>query len=134
MPKKGVLTQNEPAQKMWDDVNFGFQMAKEIARLDIGQTVVVKDKAVVAVESLEGTDAAIRRAGSIVPRGCVVVKVSKPKQDKRFDIPVVGLRTIKNLVRIKASCLAFESGRTLLIDREECIKQAMRHHIVIAAV
>lgn len=134
LPQKGVLTLKEPPQRVWDDVNFGFQMAKEIARLDIGQTVVVKNKSVVAVEAFEGTDATIRRAGYIVPQGCVVVKVSKPKQDKRFDIPVVGLNTIKNLIKIRAKCLAFEAGRTLLIDQEKCIKLAERNDIIIAAV
>jgi len=134
LPLKGILTLEDPDQEIRDDIQFGFQMAKEIARLDIGQTVVVKNKAVVAVEAFEGTDATIRRAGFIAPRGCVVVKVSKPKQDKRFDIPVLGLRTIQNLIRIKARCLAFEAGRTLLIDKEKCIDQAKRHHIIIAAV
>ncbi|MFC1753020.1 LpxI family protein [Thermoproteota archaeon] len=134
LPKKGVLTGDEPSQELWDDINFGFQIAKEIGRLDIGQTVVVKDKAIVAVESMEGTDATIRRAGLIVSWGCVVVKVSKPKQDKRFDIPVVGLQTVKNLIKIKARCLALESGRTLVIDKEECIRQAKRHGIIITAV
>ncbi len=134
LPKKGVLTATEPDEKIWDEINFGFEIAKEIGRLDIGQTVVVKNKAVVAVESMEGTDATIRRAGIIANSGCVVVKVSKPKQDMRFDIPVAGLRTIKNLVRIKAKCLAFESEKTLLIDREKCIKEANRHKIIIVAV
>lgn len=134
LPLKGILTPSEPEQEVRDDIHFGFQIAKEIARLDIGQTVVVKNKAVVAVEAFEGTDATIARAGYIAPSGCVVVKVSKPKQDKRFDIPVLGLQTIKNLIRIKARCLAFEAGRTLLIDKEKCIEQAKRHHIIIAAV
>ncbi|MDD5618341.1 MAG: UDP-2,3-diacylglucosamine diphosphatase LpxI [Candidatus Omnitrophica bacterium] len=134
LPKKGVLTREEPDKEIWDDINFGFQMAKEIGRLDIGQTVVVKNKTVVAVEALEGTDATILRAGSIASRGCVAVKVSKPNQDMRFDIPVVGLRTVENLARIKARCLAFESEKTLLIDKEKCIKKAERHHLIIAAV
>lgn len=134
LPQKGILTAQEPDQEVRDDINFGFQMAKEIARLDIGQTVVVKNKTVVAVEAFEGTDATIRHAGYIASRGCVVVKVSKPKQDKRFDIPVVGLKTIKNLIRIKARCLAFEAGRTLLIDKEKCVRFANQSHIIIVAV
>lgn len=134
LPKKGVLTPVEPTQEIWDDINFGLQIAKEIARLDIGQTVVVKSKAIVAVEAMEGTDAIIIRAGRIVPRDCVVLKVSKPRQDKRFDIPVAGLRTIKNLIKIKARCLAFEAGRTLLIDKQDCLKQAIKHNIIIVAV
>jgi DUF1009 family protein len=134
LPKKGVLTSEEPTKETWDEINFGFQIAKEMGRLDIGQTVVVKHKAVVAVESMEGTDATIRRAGDIANGNCVVVKVSKPKQDKRFDIPVAGLCTIKNLVKIKAKCLAFEAGKTLLIDKEKCIELANKHKIIIAAV
>ncbi|MDD5292287.1 MAG: UDP-2,3-diacylglucosamine diphosphatase LpxI [Candidatus Omnitrophica bacterium] len=134
LPEKGVLTPQEPTEEIWDSINFGFQMAKEIARLDIGQIVVVKNKTVVAVESMEGTDATILRAGSIANRGCIAVKVSKPNQDMRFDIPVVGLRTIKNLIRIKASCLAFEAGKTLFIDREKCIKKARRNNLIVVAV
>lgn len=134
LPKKGVLTPDQPSQETWDEINFGFQIAKEMGRLDIGQTVVVKNKAIIAVEAMEGTDATIRRAGAIANGGCVVIKVSKPKQDKRFDIPVAGPRTIKNLIRIKAKCFAFEAGKTLLIDREQCIKQAKKHKIIIAAV
>ena len=134
LPKKGALTQESPNEEIWADVNFGFQMAKEIARLDIGQVVAVKNKAVVAVESMEGTDATILRAGRIASRGCVVVKVSKPKQDMRFDIPVVGLRTIANLVKIKARCLAFEAQKTLFIDREKCIEKAKRNNLIVVAV
>ncbi|MFC1709455.1 LpxI family protein [Candidatus Omnitrophota bacterium] len=134
LPKKGILTCGEPSSEIWEEINFGFQIAKEMGRLDIGQTVVVKSKAIVAVESMEGTDATIRRAGNIANSGCVVIKVSKPKQDMRFDIPVAGPRTIKNLIRIRAKCLAFESGKTLLIDRERCVKEANRHKIAIVAV
>jgi DUF1009 family protein len=134
LPKKGILTLAEPSGEVWDDINFGFQMAKEIARLDIGQTVVVKNKAIVAVESMEGTDVTIRRAGTIANRGCTVIKVSKPKQDMRFDIPVVGFRTIKNLLRIKARCLAIEAEKTLVIDREKCIKEANRNNLIMAAI
>jgi DUF1009 family protein len=131
---RGVLTVDEPSREIWDDINFGFQMAKEIGRLDIGQTVVVKNKTVVSVEAIEGTDATILRAGRIASRGCVVVKVSKPNQDMRFDIPVVGLRTIKNLVKIKARCLAFEAGKTLFIDKEKSIAKAKRNHLIVVAV
>ena len=134
LPVRGVLTVDEPSREIWDDINFGFQMAKEIGRLDIGQTVVVKNKTVVSVEAIEGTDATILRAGRIASRGCVVVKVSKPNQDMRFDIPVVGLRTIKNLVKIKARCLAFEAGKTLFIDKEKSIAKAKRNHLIVVAV
>jgi len=134
LPKKSVLTKGQIDQNLWEDINFGFKLAKEIARLDIGQTVVVKKKAVVAVESIEGTDATIKRAGYIAKDGCVMVKVSKPHQDMRFDIPVVGLRTVKNLIKIKAKCLAIEADKTLIIDIEKCIKLANRHNLIIAAI
>jgi len=102
--------------------------------LDIGQTVAVKEKAVVAVEALEGTDNLIRRAGRMVRPGIVVVKVSKPKQDIRFDIPVVGLGTVKNLIRAKASCLAIEAKKTLFIDKEAAVKLADKYGICIVAM
>jgi DUF1009 family protein len=134
LPKKGVLTTHEPGFSVWEDVYFGFDLAKEIAYLDIGQTVAVKDKAVIAVEALEGTDSLIRRAGKIARGGITVVKVSKPSQDKRFDIPVVGLNTIKNLIKVKAECLAIEASKTLFIDKEPSIKLAEAAGISIVAV
>ncbi len=133
LPKKGVLTRNEPDFSGWDDVYFGLDLAKEIARLDIGQTVAVKDKAIVAVEALEGTDRLIRRAGAIV-RGVAIVKVSKPKQDMRFDIPVIGLNTVKNLIRAKGACLAFEAGKTLFIDKKESLQLANKKGVSIVAI
>lgn len=133
LPKKGVLTRNEPDFAGWDDVYFGLDLAKEIARLDIGQTVAIKDKAIVAVEALEGTDRLIRRAGAIV-RGVAIVKVSKPKQDMRFDIPVVGLNTVKNLIRAKGVCLAFEAGKTLFIDKKESLQLANKKGVSIVAI
>ncbi len=134
LPKKGALTRREPEFRVWEDIYFGFELAKEIAFLDIGQTVAVKDKAIVAVEALEGTDNLIRRAGNIARGGFTVVKVSKPKQDMRFDIPVVGLNTIKNLARQKAICLAVEAARTIFIDREISVELADRKGISIVAV
>lgn len=134
LPKKGTLTKRKPSFNEWEDVYFGLDLAKEIAYLDIGQTVAVKDKAIVAVEALEGTDNLIRRAGKIAQEGITVVKVSKPKQDMRFDIPVVGLTTIKNLIRARAGCLAIESQKTLFIDKEQSIKLADKKEICIVAV
>ena len=133
LPKKGTLTRLEPPFSAWEDIYFGFDLARAIAYLDIGQTVAVKSKAVVAVEALEGTDNLIRRAGRIT-RGVTLIKVSKPKQDKRFDIPVVGLSTVKNLVKAKASCLAIEAEKTLFIDIEESIKLADKYKLAIVAV
>ena len=134
MPQKGILTRREPAFTEWEDVYFGLELAKAIGYLDIGQTVAVKDKAVLAVEALEGTDNLIRRAGRFPVRGVVVVKVSKPKQDMRFDIPVVGLNTVKNLIRIKARCLAIEAGKTLFIDRPRSIELADKKGLSIVAL
>ncbi|MBI4972516.1 MAG: UDP-2,3-diacylglucosamine diphosphatase LpxI [Candidatus Omnitrophica bacterium] len=134
LPAKGVLTDRQPSPAEWEDVHFGLSLAKEIADLDIGQTVAVKDKAIVAVEALEGTDNLIRRSARICRSGFTVVKVSKPKQDIRFDIPVVGLNTIKNLIRSKASCLAIEAGHTLFIDKAKSIALADRRGISIIAV
>ena len=134
LPQKGVLTKGEVSLIDWQDVDFGFQIAKGIAALDIGQTVAVKDKAIVAVEALEGTDHLIRRAGKVTKGGFTLVKVSKPNQDMRFDIPVVGLNTVKNLAKAKARCLAIEAEKTIFIDRQESIALANRRHLAIVAV
>lgn len=134
LPKKGVLTNSNPSAAAWEDIYFGLQLAKQIAFLDIGQTVAVKNKAIVAVEALEGTDNLIRRAGRIARGGIVIVKVSKPKQDMRFDIPVVGLNTVKHLAKAGAACLAIEAGKTLFIDKEEALKLADKRGISIVAV
>jgi len=134
LPKKGALTLKEPDFSGWEDVYFGLELAKAIGLLDIGQTVAVKEKAIVAVEALEGTDNLIRRAGKIGKAGITVVKVSKPKQDMRFDIPVVGLNTVKNLIKVKASCLAFEAGKTLFLDRKESLALADKSGLAIVAV
>jgi len=134
LPAKGILTGREPDSREWEDVNFGLGLAKAVAALDIGQSVAVKHKAIVAVEALEGTDNLIRRAGRIARGGITVVKVSKPKQDMRFDIPVIGLNTVKNLIRAKAACMAIEAAKTLFIDKEESIKLADKKGISIVAV
>ncbi len=134
LPDKGTLTEREPTFKEWEDIYFGFDLAKEIGLLDIGQTVAVKHKSVVAVEALEGTDNLIRRAGWISRGGFTMVKVSKPKQDMRFDVPVVGLNTIRSLRAAKASCLAIEAKKTLFIDREASVKLAQKAGIAIVAV
>lgn len=134
LPVKGILTERKPTFLEWDDIYFGLDLAKAVAYLDIGQTVAVKSKAIVAVEALEGTDNLIRRAGRITNGRAVIVKVSKPKQDKRFDIPVVGLNTIKNIIKSKASCLAIEAEKTLFIDKDESIALANRKRVSIVAV
>jgi DUF1009 family protein len=134
LPQKGTLTRRQPDPLDWEDIHFGFDLAKEIARLDIGQTVAVKSKAVVAVEALEGTDNLIRRAGKISRGSFLLVKVSKPRQDMRFDIPVVGLNTIKNLVKTGAKGLAIEAEKTLFIDLKESVNLADRKGLTIVAL
>lgn len=134
IPRKGTLTRRAPDFREWEDIYFGFDTAKAIAYLDIGQTVAVKDKTVIAIEAFEGTDRLIRRAGRVARGGITVVKVSKPKQDMRFDIPVIGLNTIKNLVRAGARCLAVEAGKTLFLDQQSSVKLADRKGISIVAL
>jgi len=133
LPQKGTLTRREPSALEWEDIRFGLDLAKEIAALDIGQTVAVKDKAIVAVEALEGTDNLIRRAGRISRGGMTVAKVSKPNQDLRFDIPVVGLNTIKIMAKAKARCMAIEAGKTLFLDKDKSIALADKKGIAIVA-
>ncbi|MFH1359998.1 MAG: UDP-2,3-diacylglucosamine diphosphatase LpxI [Candidatus Omnitrophota bacterium] len=131
---QGTLTRRGPTEKELEDISFGQEIAKAMGSLDVGQTVVVKEKAILAIEAMEGTDQAILRGGRIAKTGVVVIKVSKPKQDHRFDVPVVGPKTIKNMIRIKAACLAIEAGKTLIIDEDQCIKLANRAKICIVAV
>ncbi len=134
MPRKGVLTRNQPSFSYWEDIYLGLDIAKEIAYLDIGQTVAIKDKAIVAIEALEGTDNLIKRAGRITRRGAIIVKVSKPRQDMRFDVPVVGPNTIKNLARVNAAGLAIEAGKTLFIDQKPALKLADKKGLFVVAV
>ena len=116
---EGVLAGRPLSARQWADVEFGWTLAKEIGRLDVGQTVVVKNRAPLAVEAIEGTDACIRRAGTVCPAGgMVVVKVAKPRQDLRFDMPTIGIGTLESLAAAGAAVLAIEAGRTILVDRE----------------
>ncbi len=131
---KGTLTRHAPTEEQLADIAFGTHIAKQIGGLDIGQTVVVQDRAIVAIEALEGTDRCILRGGTIAREGAVVVKTSKPRQDSRFDIPVIGPRTIRNMTKVKALCLAIEAGRTLIIDRETTVRLADEAGIAIVAV
>jgi DUF1009 family protein len=131
---EGVLTKRQPRQQEWDDIRLGFRMAKEIGRLGIGQTVIVKNQVVLAVEAVEGTDAAIQRAGTLAQSGCVVVKVSKPQQDLRFDVPAVGVDTIHCLHDIDAVVLAVEAGKTILLEKENLLRQADLYGICVAGV
>ena len=130
---KGTLTRRGPTISELEDITFGRTIAKAMGGLDVGQTVVIKEKAIVAIEAMEGTDRCIRRGGEIAREGAVIVKMSKPGQDLRFDIPVVGARTIQNMIRCHAKCLAIEAEKTLLIDRAACIKLANKAGICIVA-
>lgn len=130
----GVFGKIKPTEAQMYDVNYGFHMAKEIGKLDIGQSVIVKDKMIMAVEAIEGTDKCIERGAKIAKRGACVVKVSKPTQDKRFDIPAVGLKTLKVMQKYKASLLAVEANETIIVNQDEVIKYADKHNIVIMAV
>jgi UDP-2,3-diacylglucosamine hydrolase len=121
---EGVLTRLSPSKEEWRDITFGWKIAKQIGRLDIGQTVVVKDKAVMAVEAIEGTDEAIRRGGKLAGDGAVVVKVSKPQQDMRFDVPVTGLDTLRAMTSVRARVLAVEAEHSILLDREKMVAEA----------
>lgn len=131
---EGVLTRDRPSKEEWKDIEFGWRIAKEIGRLDIGQTVVVKDRAVMAVEAIEGTDAAILRGGKWAGDGAVVVKVSKPQQDMRLDVPAIGLTTISSMIRIAARVLAVEAQRSIIVERESLIREAEEAGIAVVGV
>jgi DUF1009 family protein len=130
----GVLGAVVPTRDQMQDVAFGWPLAKAVGRLDIGQTVVVKGRSVLAVEAIEGTDAAVRRGGALGRGGVVVLKVFKPGQDPRFDAPTVGLDTIATLADVGATLLAIEARRTLLLDREAMIARADASGIALVGV
>jgi hypothetical protein len=133
MATPGVLTKRQPTQEELADMEWGFSMAKEIGALDIGQTVVVKNRAVMAVEAIEGTDACILRGGQMGRGGVTVAKVAKPKQDLRFDVPSVGVGTIKAMIGGGATALVIEAGKTLLADKKNTIALADENNITIVA-
>lgn len=124
MAKKGVLTKKIPTKNEFKDIEFGWEIAQEMGRLDIGQCVVVKDQAILAIEAIEGTDEAIKRGGILGGKGSVAVKVSKPNQDMRFDVPAIGLETVKSLMEAGTSVLAIEAEKTIIFDQEGMLKLA----------
>lgn len=134
MIPSGVLGKLKPTDAQMEDVNYGFYLAKEMGKIDVGQSVVVKDKMVMAVEAIEGTDMCIKRGSKLAKKDAVVVKVSKPSQDKRFDIPAIGLRTLKTMKHYKANLIAVEANETIIVDQEKVIKFADDNNIVIMAV
>lgn len=144
LAQEGVLTRRAPNDTERSDVEYGLQVARAVSGLDIGQTVVIAAQACVAVEAMEGTDAAIERAGALMrslpgdvstlERSLTVVKVAKPNQDMRFDVPVIGTPTVETMLRAGATCLAVEAGRTLLFDRDSLLALADEKNIAILAV
>ena len=134
VPEAGVLTRRAPDSREAGDVAYGREIARRIAGLDLGQTVIISDRACVAVEAMEGTDEAIQRAARLASgRPLAVVKVAKPKQDMRFDVPVVGLRTVEVMRASNATVLAVDAGRTLIFDREKFIESANNAGIAVEA-
>jgi DUF1009 family protein len=131
---EGKLTRRGPTRREWQDIEFGWETAKAVGRLDIGQCVVVKDRVVVAVEAVEGTDEAIRRGSALARGGAVVVKRFKPQQDRRFDLPAVGPGTVQVMAESGASALAIEAGKALFLDRAAAIASADKAGIAIVGV
>ncbi|MDH3349038.1 MAG: UDP-2,3-diacylglucosamine diphosphatase LpxI [Desulfobulbaceae bacterium] len=131
---KGVLTKKKPTAAQMEDIRFGWHIAKEIGRLDIGQSVVVRDRSVLAVEAIDGTDATIRRGGKLANNNAIVVKVKKPTQDFRFDLPATGAQTIEIMQSVKGSVLAVEAGHALIFDQQALITAADRAGIVVVGL
>ncbi|MGB3224227.1 MAG: UDP-2,3-diacylglucosamine diphosphatase LpxI [Desulforhopalus sp.] len=130
----GVITKKKPNKKQRQDIEFGWQNARAIGQLDIGQCVVIRNCTVLAVEAIEGTDATILRGGTLAKEDAVVVKVKKPGQDFRFDLPATGLTTIRSLQKVKGAVLAVEAGQSLLFDRELMVEEANKAGIVVVGV
>ena len=128
---QGLLSRKKPSTAQMEDIRFGWSIARAVGRLDIGQCVVVRDRSVLAVEAIEGTDAAIRRGGELAGSGAVVVKLKKPDQDFRFDLPATGEKTIATLAAVKGAVLAVEAGQSLLFDRAAMVRAADRAGIVV---
>ncbi|MCA1558098.1 MAG: UDP-2,3-diacylglucosamine diphosphatase LpxI, partial [Acidobacteria bacterium] len=133
LPQAGTLTRRKPDERERGDIEYGLEIAREITRLDLGQTIVVRFLACVAVEAMEGTDATIRRAGELARGKLTVVKVAKPGQDMRFDVPVVGVPTIETMIEAGATCLSITTGKTLMFDRDQMIRLADKNGIAIVA-
>jgi UDP-2,3-diacylglucosamine hydrolase len=134
IPGTGSLTTTAPDTQQWDDIRLGFTVAKEIGRWDIGQSVVVKRGTILAVEGVEGTNAAIRRGGTLGGAGAVVVKVSKPQQDLRFDVPAVGPDTIAVMQEVQAAVLAVEAHKTLVLERTAVVQTANAAGVCVVAL
>ncbi len=130
--ERGCLTKTVPTKAQWDDIVFGWNISREIGRLDIGQTVTVRERSVVAIEALEGTDACIRRTGSLCSGGgFTVIKIAKPNQDMRFDVPTFGLQTLQSITEAGGKVLAMEAEKTVFIDKQDVIDYANQHGVCI---
>jgi DUF1009 family protein len=124
LAEEGYLTARKPSQKEEEDIQLGWETLETLGKLDIGQCVVVKNRVIVSVEAVEGTDEAITRGGNLGGKGAVVIKRTKPQQDLRFDLPAIGPQTIQTMVSVHATVLAIEAGRTVIIDRDDVLSQA----------
>ncbi len=135
MAEAGVLTRRHPNRRERLDIEFGWSIARQMGQLDIGQSIVVRDRTVLGVEAIEGTDALIARTANLCPRGgFTLIKVAKPQQDMRFDVPTIGLRTIEQLHQAGGSAIAIEAGKTIFVDRDATIKRANQLGIAIASL
>ncbi|MDF7826468.1 UDP-2,3-diacylglucosamine diphosphatase LpxI [Pontiellaceae bacterium B12227] len=133
-PKVGLLGKRAPTEREQADIELGLKLVKGTSAFEIGQTVAIKDGIIIAVEALEGTNQAIRRAGRVGKAGCVIIKVPKVGHDMRFDIPVVGSKTFQVMKRAKVSCLAVEAGKTILLEQEKLIRLADKFDVAFVAV
>lgn len=134
LAEPGILTSVRPSRSVTADIDFGWSIAKQMGGLDIGQSITIKDRTVLAVEAVEGTDACIARTAQVCPRGnWTLVKVAKPQQDMRFDLPTIGPQTLEGMIRAGGRAIAIEAGKTILIDREKTLSLANRHGIVIVS-
>lgn len=134
LASEGNLTRKGPRKEEWKDIEYGFRIAKGVGKLDIGQTVVVKNMAVMAVEAVEGTDEAIIRGGRLAGGGAVVVKVSRPEQDMRLDVPVVGLTTVDCMTEVGIRVLAIEAGSSILLERPEFMRKSEEAGIAVVGI
>ena len=134
MVPRGVLGKHQPTEEQLADVEYGYKIAKEMGDLDIGQSVVIKDRMIMAIEAIEGTDKCIKRGCKLGKKDSIIVKVAKPKQDKRFDIPAFGLRTLRTMKEYKAKLIAVEANETILVDQKKTIEFADKNNIIVMAV
>jgi len=133
--KPGCLTERQPTAAQWKDIEFGWNLAKEMGRLDVGQTVAIKDRTTMAIEAIEGTDACIRRAGELCKSGgFTIVKVAKPQQDMRFDVPTIGMGTLESLTAAGGKVLAVEAAKTIIVDEPAVIEFANHHKLAIVSL